>query len=106
MRRMEKNEKLAMQSWLKNGVLHERAMRATILVMPFGKYQGYMLEDVPLRYLDETVSVMPQTWFIREVIHFVSWAQAYRWEYFGPYRTARLPDESLDQLNSKILSGL
>lgn len=35
------------------------------VVMPFGKHSGTCLLDIPLRYLDETVSVMPPTWLVR-----------------------------------------
>lgn len=35
------------------------------VVIPFGKYAGTCLLDIPLRYLDETVCVMPTTWLVR-----------------------------------------
>jgi uncharacterized protein (DUF3820 family) len=38
------------------------------LTMPFGKYIGKSLWEVPLRYLDETVSVMPANTVVRMVI--------------------------------------
>ncbi len=41
------------------------------LTMPFGKYKGKVLCETPLQYLDETVGVMPKTWFVRRVIEFV-----------------------------------
>jgi len=34
------------------------------LVMPFGKYNGKIFDEVPLSYLDETISVMPATWLV------------------------------------------
>lgn len=40
-------------------------------VMPFGRFKGEKLGDVPLSYLDQTISVMPQTWFVRQVRTFV-----------------------------------
>ena len=42
--------------------------------IPFGKYAGNKIEDIPLRYLDETISVMPNTWRIRRVREFVDLA--------------------------------
>lgn len=39
--------------------------------MPFGKYTGMNLTEIPLGYLDMTVSVMPPTWVIRRVQEFV-----------------------------------
>ena len=41
--------------------------------IPFGKYQGYEFCDVSLRYLDQTISIMPPTWIVREAQDFV-WA--------------------------------
>lgn len=41
------------------------------LIMPFGKYAGRIFADIPLKYLDETVSVMPPTWIIRQAQRFV-----------------------------------
>lgn len=41
------------------------------LEMPFGRYKGKELSQISLRYLDQTVSVMPQTYFVRRVIEFV-----------------------------------
>ena len=39
--------------------------------MPFGKYKGVQLRNIPLKYLDETISVMPPNHFIRLVQRFV-----------------------------------
>lgn len=39
--------------------------------IPFGKYQGKMFREVPLRYLDETVSKFPDTWVSRRARDYV-----------------------------------
>lgn len=41
------------------------------LRVPFGKYMGMELQDVPLSYLDRTVSQMPTCWFVRRVIQLI-----------------------------------
>lgn len=47
------------------------------VVMPFGKYKDVCLLDIPLRYLDETVCVMPPTWIVRVVIRLVDEAMSH-----------------------------
>jgi len=44
------------------------------IVMPFGKYKGIELRNIPVRYLDETISTMPSTWIVRRVWEVVDWA--------------------------------
>lgn len=61
------------------------------LEMPFGKYKGQTLDRVPLRYLDETVSVMPATWFVRTVWKFVDLAMMHPMV-AGGAELARVPD--------------
>jgi hypothetical protein len=39
--------------------------------IPFGKYQGTLIKDVPLKYLDQTVSAMGATWFADAVRKYV-----------------------------------
>ncbi len=39
--------------------------------LPFGKYAGTKLCEIPLRYLDETICVMPPTFIVRMAIRFV-----------------------------------
>lgn len=40
--------------------------------LPFGKYAGKSLVEVPLKYLDETIgAITPQTWLIRTAIALV-----------------------------------
>jgi hypothetical protein len=46
------------------------------IIMPFGKYNGKALCEIPLRYLDGTVSVMPPTWLVRRVQEFVDLAMS------------------------------
>ena len=45
--------------------------QASRILMPFGKHQGKAITEVPLKYLDETISTMPQTWLVRRVREFV-----------------------------------
>ncbi len=67
--------------------------------IPFGKYKGQNLCEVPLRYLDETVCVMPATWFVRTVTAFVDHAMGHH-----PMLTAaclsRAPTTTLEQLDA------
>ncbi len=41
------------------------------MIMPFGKYKGLAMYDTPLRYLDQTISPMDCSWFVRRVRRFV-----------------------------------
>lgn len=50
---------------------HKITGRLEEFEMPFGKYKGQRLKNVPLRYLDETICSMPETWFIRQVKNYV-----------------------------------
>jgi hypothetical protein len=42
------------------------------IILPFGKYEGKILHDIPIKYLDMTVSAMPSTWVVRSVQLYVS----------------------------------
>jgi len=42
------------------------------LTMPFGKYKGEDIVNVPLSYLDNTVSTMPCTWFASAIRGYVA----------------------------------
>lgn len=42
------------------------------LILPFGKYQGQPLHEIPLHYLDETIAVMPPTFLVRAVRAYVN----------------------------------
>lgn len=42
------------------------------LILPFGKYNGKIFDDVPLSYLDETISVMPATWLVTMAKEYVA----------------------------------
>ena len=52
----------------------DRARHLSLIEMPFGKYIGKELGEIPLKYLDETVALMPPTYFVRRVIEFVDLA--------------------------------
>jgi uncharacterized protein (DUF3820 family) len=41
------------------------------IVMPFGKYEGECLGQIPLQYLDMIVSQMPPSWIVRRVQEFI-----------------------------------
>lgn len=75
----------------------ERRLLFGVLVMPFGKYQGTTLNDVPLKYLDETISVMPPTYFVRSSQQFVS-ACMEKW-YVLDWMSMNVPDKSRNELN-------
>ena len=47
------------------------------LKLGFGKYAGRCLWDIPLRYLDETISVMPPKWNVRAAQRFVGLCMLY-----------------------------
>jgi hypothetical protein len=47
------------------------------VAMPFGKFIGKEMRDIPLDYLDRTVSVMPPTWFTRRVQEYVDAAMVH-----------------------------
>jgi uncharacterized protein (DUF3820 family) len=52
----------------------DQANNLSLIKMPFGKYIGKELGEIPLKYLDETVAVMPPTYFVRRVIQFIDLA--------------------------------
>ena len=67
--------------------------------MPFGKHKGSSLIDIPLYYLDETVSQMPKTWLIRAVIKFVDgFMKRKEWTQEGFGLPASLPNKSANQI--------
>ena len=69
--------------------------------LPFGKYDGTMLEEIPLRYLDDTVSTMGETWLPRVVRRFVSacmWAASEE----GIVIDLKVPNDSWRQLKDRI----
>lgn len=45
---------------------HAKWCTAGLAIIPFGKFAGFMLKDVNLRYLDQTVSQMPDQWIVRQ----------------------------------------
>jgi hypothetical protein len=44
-----------------------RLFELSAITLPFGKYKNSALGRIPLRYLDQTVSSMPESWLIRRV---------------------------------------
>lgn len=49
--------------------------------MSFGRFEGQLLRDVPLSYLDKTVSNMPDCWLVRRAREYVDLVDLR----FGPY---------------------
>lgn len=51
------------------------------IVVPFGKYEGSRFEDIPMRYLDETIAIIvPQTFLPRMAARFVTEAMLYLYQ--------------------------
>ena len=65
-----------------------------ILVLPFGKYEGHRFEDIPLSYLDKTISVMPDQWIVRSARRFIDMAMKF-------HRMAAVPQESWEDIISR-----
>ena len=51
-----------------------KANKARKVVMTFGKYVGVQMGDIPIHYLDQTVSSMPNQWIVRQAHMVVDWA--------------------------------
>lgn len=56
-----KNEILTALESLRDQFKWERFLLSS-LQLPFGKYEGVQLDDVPLIYLDQTIAGMPDSW--------------------------------------------
>jgi uncharacterized protein (DUF3820 family) len=65
--------------------------------MPFGKYEGKTLGEIPLRYLDQTVSTMPDTHIVRLIKKFVSCAVEVTCLEFQD--TGMIPNSSFDEMS-------
>ena len=52
--------------------------------MPFGKYIGQTLVTIPLRYLDETIAVMPPRCLVRQVIRLIDEVTNIHLDYVEP----------------------
>jgi len=86
---------------LKSEQLHdaEREYALASITMTFGKYVGKSLSEIPLRYLDETVSVMPKTWLVRRVHEFVDLVMDnYHVEGFWVAKVPHLSSEEIEQI--------
>jgi hypothetical protein len=46
-------------------------------VVPFGKYAGSVFEEIPLNYLDQTISSMPDCYLVRSAKRFVDAASEF-----------------------------
>lgn len=84
----------------------DRAIRPYLrMKLGFGKYGDRELQKIPLRYLDETISVMPPTWKIRAVQRFVDLCiHLIHLEYHsnkGPY-DSKLSPLSLDEILKEL----
>jgi len=49
----------------------ERARNIGNFDMPFGKYKGKSINNVPLKYLDQTIGTSGDAWFVNAVRQFV-----------------------------------
>ena len=85
-----------------DNILGEAIWIAEYIHMPFGKHKGTNLVDVPLSYLDETISIMPPTWFVRRVQKFVDCIMAHG-QMYGVITTSHAPSKSAKQLLEDIL---
>jgi uncharacterized protein (DUF3820 family) len=58
---------------LKSEAMWDETQAQTLgqITMQFGKYAGLPLSQIPLCYLDQTISSMPSSWFVRRVQEFV-----------------------------------
>jgi hypothetical protein len=69
------NSFTALADYIPTAVADELDDRAEVireLKMPFGKYKGTAIFEVPLSYLDRTISGMPPTWFANSIREFVA----------------------------------
>lgn len=72
-----------------------RLMMLATIVMPFGKWKATEFGDIPLSYLDQTVSQMPDRWLTRRASEFVDLAA----DYIGVHGHApRVPDHSFNSI--------
>ena len=71
------------------------------LKMPFGKYKGTVIFEVPLSYLDQTISSMPPTWFANSMREFVA-----KWMRYAISEEvvdqAQVPNLSARQISVKV----
>ena len=77
----------------------ERAYDLSGIIMPFGKYAGMSFGDIPVRYLDETISIMPPTWIVRRAIEFVDLAWSHPLE--AGHKTWSDMERALEELQER-----
>ena len=70
--------------------------------IPFGKYESQTLETIPLKYLDETICVMPPTWLIRTTRSFVDACMQIAFE---ELELTQVPQTSWHGLRREILAA-
>ena len=88
---------------------HRNYHRIALMEMEFGKYVGRSVMDIPLRYLDETVSSMPETVFVRKIKEYLDciWEKLYVFRNVAATGskscfTSRMPNFSLNELKQKF----
>lgn len=67
----------------------------------FGKHIGKMLNEIPLKYLDDTLSTMGDSWLPRIVRSFV-WAAMHTAIHEGVITELKVPNLTWDQLRAQI----
>ena len=69
--------------------------------MPFGKHSGRELRSVPLRYLDETVSVMQPTWFVRRVCDYLDLASRHPMVALMAQGSAKFTNQTMEEAENE-----
>jgi len=67
-------------------------------VLPFGKYCNHRICDVPLRYLDETISPMPDQWLVRRVKKYVDHVMDICLSMLVVKNDGKIPNKTAEQL--------
>jgi len=78
------------------------------ITIGFGKYESHALGDIPLRYLDETISVMPPTWVTRIAAKYVDSAMElaiiHGFNLGGDAMIGRVPNLTISELQASMPS--
>jgi len=64
------------------------------IILPFGKYLGKRFDEIPLKYLDETISQMPDCWITRMAREYVSLCM---WFYMDSDEIFEIPNKSWEK---------